>query len=146
MFKLSLFMENEQNQQELMFKLSMYEQQIKQIQENMELVEQNIVELSSLTLGLDDLKKKKDSEMLAPIGRGIFVKSRLIDEKLIVDVGGKKFVEKSIDETKEVISGQLKRLEEIKENLNSTLEKINEEITQFVSGVEENHSKSLKDI
>ena len=139
-------MENEQNQQELMFKLSMYEQQIKQIQENMELVEQNIVELSSLTLGLDDLKKKKDSEMLAPIGRGIFVKSRLIDEKLIVDVGGKKFVEKSIDETKEVISGQLKRLEEIKENLNSTLEKINEEITQFVSGVEENHSKSLKDI
>ena len=134
-------MENEQNQQELMFKLSMYEQQIKQIQENMELVEQNIVELSSLTLGLDDLKKKKDSEMLAPIGRGIFVKSRLIDEKLIVDVGGKKFVEKSIDETKEVISGQLKRLEEIKENLNSTLEKINEEITQFVSGVEEKNNE-----
>ena len=79
--------------------------------------------------------------MLAPIGRGIFVKSRLIDEKLIVDVGGKKFVEKSIDETKEVISGQLKRLEEIKENLNSTLEKINEEITQFVSGVEEKNNE-----
>ncbi|PIN90177.1 prefoldin subunit alpha [Candidatus Pacearchaeota archaeon CG10_big_fil_rev_8_21_14_0_10_32_14] len=137
-------MENEKNQQELMFKLSMYEQQIKQIQENMEMVEQNIIELSTLNLGLDDLKGKKDSEILSPVGRGIFVKSKLIDENLIVDVGSKKFVTKSIDEAKDVIKNQLKKLEEIRDSLNFSLEKINEEIGQFLSGVEKD-SKSLKD-
>jgi len=142
--KLRLIMENEKNQQELMFKLSMYEQQIKQIQENMEMVEQNIIELSTLNLGLDDLKGKKDSEILSPVGRGIFVKSKLIDENLIVDVGSKKFVTKSIDEAKDVIKNQLKKLEEIRDSLNFSLEKINEEIGQFLSGVEKD-SKSLKD-
>lgn len=144
MSKLRLIMENEKNQQELMFKLSMYEQQIKQIQENMEMVEQNIIELSTLNLGLDDLKGKKDSEILSPVGRGIFVKSKLIDENLIVDVGSKKFVTKSIDEAKDVIKNQLKKLEEIRDSLNFSLEKINEEIGQFLSGVEKD-SKSLKD-
>ncbi len=130
-------MENDQKQQELMLRFSMYEQQIKQIQEHLELVEQNILEISSLSLGLEELKGKNGSEILAPVGRGIFVKSKLIDDKLIVDVGSKKFASKSIEETKEVIKSQLSKLEEIKNNLQTSLEKINEEITEFIKNAQE---------
>ena len=44
---------NQQEQQEILFKLSMFEQQVQQLQQQLQAVEQGIVELNSLSLGLD---------------------------------------------------------------------------------------------
>lgn len=119
----------EKNQEELMYKLSAYEQQIKQLQQQLEAVEQAIIEMNSLNLGLDELIGSKEKEVLAPIGRGIFVKTKLISEDLIVDIGGKNFVKKNIPDTKKLIKEQLKKLEDIKIELNENLEEINQELT-----------------
>ena len=120
----------DKNSEELMQKFGIYEQQISQLQQQLEAVEQAIVDMNSLFLGLDELIGAKEKEILAPIGRGIFVKTKLISEDLIVDVGGKNFVKKNISETKELISNQIKKLEEVKEEINKNLEEINEEITE----------------
>ena len=119
----------DKNQEELMYKLQMYEQQIQQLQQQLEAVEQAIVEMTSLVLGLDELVGSKDKEILAPIGRGIFVKTKLISEDLTVDVGGKNFVKKSIPETKKLIQDQVIKLEEVKKELEGNLEDINNELT-----------------
>jgi prefoldin subunit 5 len=66
----------EKGQQELMFKLSMFEQQIQQLQQQLQAVEQGIVDMNSLSMGLEELKGSKGKEILAPIGRGIFAKAR----------------------------------------------------------------------
>ena len=89
----------EKEQQELMFKLSVFEQQLQQLQQQLQAVEQGIAELGSLNLGLDELIGSKGKEIFAPIGKGIFTKSKLLSEDLIVDIGGKNFVKKSIPET-----------------------------------------------
>jgi len=119
----------DKNQEELMYKLSIYEQQIQQLQQQLEAVEQAIIEMNSLVLGLDELVGSKDKEILAPIGRGIFVKTKLISEDLTVDVGGKNFVKKSIPETKKLIEDQIKKLEDVKKELEDNLEEINNELT-----------------
>jgi len=119
----------DKNQEELMQKFGMYEQQIQQLQQQLEAVEQAIVEMSSLVLGLDELIGSKDKEILAPIGRGIFVKTKLVSEDLTVDVGGKNFVKKSIPETKKLIQNQVEKLEEVKKELEGNLEEINNELT-----------------
>ncbi len=119
----------DKNQEELMYKLQMYEQQIQQLQQQLEAVEQAIVEMTSLVLGLDELVGSKDKEILAPIGRGIFVKTKLISEDLTVDVGGKNFVKKSIPETKKLIQDQVIKLKEVKKELEGNLEDINNELT-----------------
>ena len=119
----------DKNQEELMYKLQMYEQQIQQLQQQLEAVEQAIVEMTSLVLGLDELVGSKDKEILAPIGRGIFVKTKLISEDLTVDVGGKNFVKKSIPETKKLIQDQVIKLKEVKKELEGNLEEINNELT-----------------
>jgi len=119
----------DKNQEELMQKFGMYEQQIQQLQQQLEAVEQAIVEMSSLVLGLDELVGSKDKEILAPIGRGIFVKTKLVSEDLTVDVGGKNFVKKSIPETKKLIQTQVEKLEEVKKELEGNLEEINNELT-----------------
>ena len=119
------------SQQELMFNLSMYEQQIKQLQEQQQAVEQALVDSSSLSLNLENLKGGKDKEIVASIGKGIFAKAVLTSEDLLVDVGGKNLVKKSIKEAQELINKQVVRLEEIKQELDKNLNDINSELMKM---------------
>lgn len=135
----------EQEQQELAIKFQMFEQQIRMFQEQLQAVEQAIVELGSLNLGLDELIGKKDNEILAPVGRGIYAKSKLLSEELLVDIGDKNFVTKSIPETKKILQEQIKKLEKIREELNMELEKINTELTNvFMKSQMKGHSHKGK--
>lgn len=123
----------EQNeQQELMIKFSMFEQQIRNLQEQMQAVEKASLDLESIRLGLDEIKTGKDKEILAPIGRGIFVKTKLISDELTVDVGGKNFITKSVDSTKDIIQKQLIKLEDVKKQLDDAMEEINQELTKLM--------------
>jgi prefoldin alpha subunit len=123
--------EHEHSEQEqLTAQFRMFEQQIRMIQEQQQAVEQAIVELGTLNLELDDLIGKKDNDIMAPIGRGIYASAKLTSEELLVDIGNKNFVKKSIPETKKILQEQLKKLEKVKEELNGELEKINVELTK----------------
>ncbi len=122
----------DQSQQELMFKLSMFEQQIKQLQQQIQAVEQGIVEMNTLNIGLDELKGATGNEIFAPIGRGIFAKTKLLSEELTVDIGGGNFVKKSIPDTKKIIEEQIKKLEDIKKELENNLEKVGEELQKIM--------------
>ena len=124
-------MENNE-EQELIFKLSVFEQQIQQLQQQLQAIEQGIVEMSSLNTGLDELIGSQNKEILAPIGRGIFAKAKLISEELTVDIGGRNFVKKTIPATKKIIEKQIKKLEEVKENLNDNLERVSGELTNVM--------------
>lgn len=122
---------NEQKQQELMYRMMMFEQQIGQIQQQIQAVEQGIAELEMLSNGLNDLKRKTGSEILAPLGKGIFAKAKLISEDLLVDVGEKNFVTKSIPETQKLLQEQVGKLEKAREDL----EKAKEEVEGEVKGI-----------
>ncbi|MEK6824177.1 MAG: prefoldin subunit alpha [Nanoarchaeota archaeon] len=128
------------SEQELTFKFQMLEQQIMAIQQQLQAVEQTLIDMASLNLGLDEIKK--DKEILSPVGAGIFAKSKLISEELIVAIGDKNYIKKSIPETKKLIQEQIMKLEEVKENLNQELEKINEEITMTMIEYQEKDGKN----
>ena len=122
----------EEPSQELMFKLSMFEQQIRQLQQQLQAVEQGIVEMNTLSIGLADLVGKKGKEIFAPIGRGIFAKAKLESENLNVDIGGGNFVQKSIPETKKIIEKQIRQLGDVKKELENNLEKVSEEFNKVI--------------
>ncbi|MEK6842610.1 MAG: prefoldin subunit alpha [Nanoarchaeota archaeon] len=121
-----------ENQQELLFKLSVFEQQIRQLQQQINAVEKGVLELESLNVGLDEMKNSEGKESLSPIGRGIFVKSKILSEDLIVDIGGRNFVKKSVPETQEMIKKQIEKLEEIKKELNNSLFEIGKEAERLI--------------
>ena len=120
------------NQEELNQKFMVFEQQIRQIQEQLGAIEQAILDMSQIKLGLDEIKGKTGEEIMAPIGRGVYIKAKLLSEELTVDVGGKNFVGKNIEETKELINEQIEKLKEIKVQLEKELDKINDEITSVM--------------
>jgi prefoldin alpha subunit len=129
------------NEEELIRRFQVFEQQIMQIQEQLQLVEGGIVELKNLDKGLAELVGKTGEEIMAQVGRGIFVKAKLLSEELLVDVGEKKFISKTIPETKIVLIEQIEKLGEVKEELENQLEDINKELTKVMmeAGPTANH-------
>lgn len=125
-------MKEDQISQELMFKLSMFEQQMQQIQEQTQAIDQAILDSNSLCLGLDELKNSRDKEVFSSIGRGIFIRSKIVSDDLLVDVGGKTFVQKTIPETQSIIEEQLEKLEEAKNELEEKTQEINQELTKLM--------------
>lgn len=133
---------DENSERELTQKFMMFEQQIRLIQEQLQAVEQAIFELGNLNTGLDELIGKTNSEIMAPIGRGIYAKAKLISEELLVDVGNKNLVKKSIPETKKILSEQLKKLNDIKGELEAEMDKINSELTEIFMEQQGNNSEN----
>lgn len=130
--------EETEKKQELFFKLSMFEQQTHQTQEQIDAVEIGINELANLGFGLDELKGSIGKEILATIGRGVFVSANVKSEDLTVDIGGKNFVKKSIPETKKIIEEQIKKLIAVKTELSENLERINQEMTKTLEDFQGN--------
>ncbi len=118
------------NRQEIMNTLGAYEQQIRQLSQQLQAVERNLVDLDNLVHGLDEIKKGK--EILAPIGKGIFANANLVSDKLTVDIGEKTFVKKDIPETKKLIKEQIKKLEEVKQELEKRIKEIDKEMTRII--------------
>ena len=110
----------------------MFEQQIKQLQQQQQAVEEATMELSTLNFGLDDLVGATDTEIMAPVGRGIFAKAKLLSEELLVDIGGKNLVKKTIPETKQILEDQLKKLEDAKKELDTEIETVNKSLTESI--------------
>lgn len=143
-------MTEESNEQEILYKFSIFERQVQELQQQIEAVERGIVDLNSLNWGLDELVGSTDKEIFAPLGKGIFVKAKLISEELNVDVGDGSFVKKSIPEAKELIEEQIKKLEQIKQELEQNLEQLGEELTKMMNQIQEkqhshNHSHEHED-
>ena len=127
---------DEEKQQEIMFKLQMFQQHAEQIQQQLGAIEEGLKEMNVLNSGLDGLVGKKGQKIKAHIGRGMFVDAQLLSEELIVDVGGKKFVKKKIPEAKEIIAEQIKKLDEVKRELQNNLERLGEEMQREIESVE----------
>ena len=132
----------EHNQQEIIFKLSMFEQQMQQLQQQIQAVEQSIVELQGLSEGLNEFKNSEGKEVMAQIGRGIFITSKIISKDLLVDIGGQNFVNKTIPETQELINEQIGKLKEARTSLNNSIEEVSHEAEKLVGDIrmEKNHN------
>ena len=127
---------DEKKKQEIVFRFQMFEQQMQNLQQQLQAVEQGVVELSSLNSGLDELVGGKDKEIMAPIGRGIFAKAKLLSEDLVVDIGNKNLVKKSIPDTKKILEEQIEKLGEVRKELVSEAEKIQGEMAKIFEEVQ----------
>jgi prefoldin alpha subunit len=125
------------NEQELNEKFRIFEDQIMQLQGELDQIDKAIFDMGSVSSGLEELKGKTGKEIFSPLGQGIYIKSNLSSEEILVDVGKRNFVKKSIDETKELINSQKEKLEKLRKDLESDLKKIDEEVTRTMKDFED---------
>ena len=133
-------MEQQEIQQKYM-KYQVLDQNIKQLQQQLETADQQIIAIMATIQSLDEYKTVKDgTEILVPLNNGIFTKATLKKEdSVLINVGSSVIVEKSIEDTKKLIEKQKEEIISIKEkmsiNMNKLLEKasaLEKELSQIM--------------
>ncbi len=114
--------------EELLCRISLLEQEAKKLEENIKAVNEQIAEFETLKLSLASL----DKEILAGLGKGIFVKSKVEDESLLVNVGCNILLKKSKAQASAIIDKQIKEMEELKLKIISHIEHLNIEMSSLV--------------
>lgn len=102
---------NEETQKKYM-ELQLLDQQIKQLQQQLMTVNQQIVELRRVDDDLTEFGKiKENSNMFFALGPGIFAEGAISNKDLLLNVGSNVLVKKPIIDTKKLINVQVAELE-----------------------------------
>ena len=115
-----------QKLQQKYIEMQILDQQMKQIQQQIQLIESQLVEVENTKQALNDLQKTNaGSEILAPISNGIFLKATLADnQKLRVNVGSGTVVEKTIPEVISIIEEQEEEIKKAYGQLTAEIQKL----------------------
>ena len=115
-----------------MLELNVLDMQLRQLEQQAMLVEQQIAEYQGTLSNLDELKKaKKGQAIIFPFSRDIFVEGRIEGTDLLVNVGSKTIVRKSMDETKKLVEKQKSRLVSVNGEIRQEIEKIMAKISEI---------------
>lgn len=96
------------------FELQILEQQLKQVNQQLLSMDNQILELQRIKDNLDDISKTKtNTELLVALGGGVFSKAELKDNNtVLVNVGANIIVEKDIASSKGIINNQMGQVNE----------------------------------
>jgi len=132
------------SQQEYLVKLQMLEQQAGQFEEQLRLIEQQVMELNSLKENVRKLELSKNEDMFSEIGKGIYVKGKLNNTQMLVDVGNKILVPKNFNEIKIIIDSQIEKFQEVRGEISKKVEEINEEVDKLIEELQNPKNKTDK--
>ncbi len=119
-------MKEEEILQEKYIEMKIIEEQMKEVQQHVAALEQQLFELITVKQSLDDFKKTNmGCEILAPISPGIFAKAELKDSKeFLVNVGANIVVKKDIESTKKLIGNQVEEIRGLHSRVMVQLQKL----------------------
>ena len=116
----------------------MMDQQMRQIQQQVQKLDTQLIEVMNLTESLEDFKKSKaGDELLAPFANGMFVRTNLQEEnKLLLNVGAGIVDEKDIEGAKKLIETQLLDISKYREDLVAQLNNMTEKFQELSKELE----------
>ena len=123
--------------QNIMLQATQFQKQYEELSQHLEIINQQIEELEQFGKQLSSMNGAKGKELLAPVGKGVYVRTELKDEKLLVQVGAGVILKKTPEQTIETIKGQLKRLLELKVQYSTKLDQIQDQLQQMVMQMEQ---------
>lgn len=127
-------------EQEKIIRFQMLEEEINKFNQQFNLIENNLYDIVKIKEGLNEIEKKETKEILVDLGKRIYVPVEIKDKNLIIEVGNKKFVKKTINETIGLIDQQIINLNSAKKEILDKLEELNKEINELISEINKNQS------
>ena len=122
--------------QEKIMAIAEIERVARELEENLQLIEMQIEELTAFNNSLEFLMKSKDKEMLSSIGKMVYIKTAIEDKKkLFIDVGAGVVVKKTPEETIEIVKEQILRLQEARVQISSQLEIYRGKLQEFIEEI-----------
>ena len=120
----------EEELQKKYIELQTKEHQLQKINEQLTNILHHIGELKVVEDTLNEIKKTKEgTEVLVPLGSGIFAKANLKDnKKLNISVGSKVNVVKSLDETKDLVNKQIKNMGDLALEVENNMHEVSKDM------------------
>ncbi len=117
---------NQKEMEKAVMEFNLFGAKLQEMEQQLQTIEKFILELQNTGNSLEELKEAKaDQETLSPIGQGIFVKSKLQDNKeVMVEIGAKVFAKKSIDEARGLLDKKALNFVALREKLVEQMEAI----------------------
>lgn len=122
----------------------MMEQESKQLNEQLELIEQHVSEMQKLKEALDELEKTNEKSILANLGKNIYIPAEITDKTLIVEVGKGNFVKKTIPEANKIIIEQLEKLDQAKNQIDAKINELQTEMMNLIQSMQGDENKDNK--
>lgn len=122
--------------QEIMQKLENFNHKSEYLKEQMDVIGKQVIELSKFKETLKSIRNEKEKEILAPLGKGVYVKADMKSDKLFIEVGSGIVVRKSIEEAEEIITEQSKKLEDMQNHLVLENENLHSKIESLIKDFE----------
>ncbi len=127
--------------QELIQELQEKYAESQELEEKLNLIMQQVSELEEFGKSLKDLDENKENEILAGLGKGVFISAEIKNKELFVGVGSGIFVKKKPSEAREVIKGQVLGLMKMREDLSLKIENINQGLQELMQNLEKEKGK-----
>ena len=127
--------------QESIIKIQMMEQEANHFNEQLQMIEQNIKEMQDLKASLEEIDKKENKEILANIGKKIYIPVEIKDKNLIVEVGRGHYVKKTVSETNNLVEEQINKLSDGKIQIMTRLEELQNEMMNLIGEIEKEYRK-----
>lgn len=108
------------------------EKKMQELSNNLEFIDSQINELEQFHENLNSLKNWKDKEMLASLGKGVYLKTSLLEKELFVEVGSGIVVKKNLLETQKIVEEQIKRIKEARISILTELDSIQTEFNNLL--------------
>lgn len=144
---------SEEELRRLSVEMRFLEQTAEAIQSRINAVNAVMTDLTYASMTLEGLEKEKENaELLVPIGGNSYIKAKLESpDKIIVGMGAGISVEKTLQESKEIIKKRLENLENTRasyqQQLAQVAEKIGKDREKFESlTAEARERKAVKDV
>ncbi|MBT4135744.1 prefoldin subunit alpha [archaeon] len=131
--------------QEQIMQIQMMEQEGNQLNQQLELIEQNVSEMNALRESLKEIESSESDEILANIGKKIFIPVKIREKKLIVDIGQGNLVKKTIPDAISLIEGQIGKLNQANEQVRERLGVIQQESENLMKVFEKAQGEKEKD-
>ena len=122
--------------EEMMMQASVIEREARQLEDNLQLIDSQIIELENFKITLNSFIKSKEKEMLCGLGKGVYIKSKVEDkDKLFVEVGAGIIIKKSPEDALEVAGQQVERLQNARKEILLRLNQYHVQLQDFINSM-----------
>ncbi|MCX6814928.1 MAG: prefoldin subunit alpha [Candidatus Aenigmarchaeota archaeon] len=104
--------------QEKVILYQLLQKHLESLTQNAVMLERRYEEIEATRLAVEDIEKAKESEILVPLGSGLFTYGKIVDsKKMLVDAGAGVFMDKDTDSSKRLLEERKQELEKLAEDM-----------------------------
>jgi prefoldin alpha subunit len=129
----------EKEMQEKVILYQLLQRHLESLSQNAVMLERRYEEIEATRMALEDIEKLKEkSEILVPLGSGLFTYGKILDSKrMLVDAGAGVFMDKDPDSSKRLLEDKRKELEKLAKDMQDEIMDVSSRLNSIAMELED---------